>query len=42
MIDDGASSHLAKALVVPENTRLHRLPPYGPELNPQKQKAPLG
>jgi hypothetical protein len=36
MIVDGASSHVAKALVVPENIRLHRLPPYAPELNPQE------
>ena len=35
MIVDGASSHVAKALVVPENVRLHRLPAYAPELNPQ-------
>ena len=33
MIVDGASSHVAKALVVPENIRLHRLPAYSPELN---------
>ena len=36
MIVDGASSHVAKALVVPENIRLHRLPGYAPELNPQE------
>lgn len=36
MIVDGASSHVAKALVVPENIRLHRLPSYSPELNPQE------
>ena len=36
MIIDGASSHVAKALVVPENIRLHRLPAYAPELNPQE------
>lgn len=36
MVVDGASSHVAKALVVPENIRLHRLPPYAPELNPQE------
>jgi len=36
MIVDGASSHVAKALVVPENIRLHRLPGYSPELNPQE------
>ena len=36
MIVDGASSHVAKALVVPQNIRLHRLPAYSPELNPQE------
>jgi hypothetical protein len=36
MIVDGASSHVAKALVVPENIRLHRLPAYSPQLNPQE------
>jgi len=36
MVVDGASSHRAKALVVPENVRLLRLPPYAPELNPQE------
>jgi hypothetical protein len=36
MIVDGASSPIAKALVVPENIRLHRLPGYWPELNPQE------
>src|SRR5664279_135253 len=36
MVVDGASSHVAKALVVPENIRLHRLPAYSPELNPQE------
>ena len=36
MVIDGASSHVAKALVVPENIRLYRLPPYAPELNPQE------
>lgn len=35
MVMDGASSPVAKALVVPENIRLHRLPAYSPELNPQ-------
>ena len=33
---DGASSHVAKALVVLENIHLHRLPGYSPELNPQE------
>ena len=37
MVVAGASSHVAKALVVPENIRLHRLPGYAPELNPQEQ-----
>lgn len=36
MIVDGASSHVAKDLVIPENIRLHRLPPYSPQLNPQE------
>ena len=36
MIVDGASSHVAKALVIPENIRLHRLPAYSPQLNPQE------
>jgi hypothetical protein len=36
MVVDGASSHVAKALVAPENIRLHRLPGYSPELNPQE------
>lgn len=36
MVIDGASSHVAKALVVPENIRLLRLPSYSPELNPQE------
>lgn len=36
MVVDGASSHVAKGLLVPENIRLLRLPPYAPELNPQE------
>jgi len=36
MVVDGASSHVAKDLAVPENMRLLRLPPYAPELNPQE------
>jgi hypothetical protein len=36
MVVDGASSHKAHDLVVPENMRLLRLPPYSPELNPQE------
>ena len=35
MVLDGASSHKAKDLVIPENTRLLALPP-APELNPQE------
>src|SRR5260370_40554227 len=31
MVVDGASSHVAKALVASENIRLHRLPAYSPE-----------
>jgi hypothetical protein len=34
---DGASCHVAKALVIPENIRFLKLPPYAPELNPQEQ-----
>jgi hypothetical protein len=40
MVVDGASSHVAQALVVPENIRLHRLPGYSPELNPQGRSRP--
>jgi len=36
MVVDGASSHQAKDLTVPENVRLVRLPGYSPELNPQE------
>lgn len=36
MVVDGASSHVAHELVVPENIRLLRLPAYSPELNPQE------
>lgn len=36
MVVDGASSHKAKELLVPENIRLLPLPPYAPELNPQE------
>jgi DDE superfamily endonuclease len=36
MVVDGASSHVSKALVVPKNMRLLKLPPYAPELNPQE------
>lgn len=36
MVVDGASSHKAKELIVPENVRLIPLPGYSPELNPQE------
>jgi hypothetical protein len=36
MVVDGASSHRAKELIVPENIRLIPLPGYSPELNPQE------
>jgi DDE superfamily endonuclease len=36
MVLDGASSHKAKELTVPENIRLISLPAYSPELNPQE------
>lgn len=36
MVVDGASSHVAKDLIIPENVRLLKLPPYAPELNPQE------
>jgi hypothetical protein len=36
MVVDGASSHKAKDLVIPDNIRLLALPPYAPELNPQE------
>jgi putative transposase len=36
MVLDGASSHITKELIVPENIRLIRLPGYSPELNPQE------
>jgi len=36
IIVDGASPHVAKALGIPENIRLHRLPEYSPQLNPQE------
>lgn len=34
LVLDGAPAHVARALVVPENLILVRLPPYSPELNP--------
>jgi transposase len=36
MVVDGASSHRSQELQIPENIRLHRLPGYSPELNPQE------
>jgi len=36
MVLDGASSHKAKALTIPDNIRLLPLPGYSPELNPQE------
>lgn len=36
MVIDGAGWHRANALVLPDNLRLHLLPPYSPELNPQE------
>jgi transposase len=36
MVVDGASSHRAKDLNIPENIRLVPLPAYSPELNPQE------
>jgi hypothetical protein len=36
MVVDGASSHKANDLVIPDNLRLLALPPYAPELNPQE------
>jgi DDE superfamily endonuclease len=36
MVVDGASSHVSKELIIPENIRLLRLPPYAPQLNPQE------
>ena len=34
MIADGAGWHRSETLVIPENMRLIKLPPYSPELNP--------
>ena len=36
MVVDGASSHKAKDLAIPETIRLLPWPPYAPELNPQE------
>ena len=37
MVVDGAGWHKSKSFALPENLRLHFLPPYSPELNPQEQ-----
>jgi putative transposase len=37
LVTDGAAWHSAKALVVPENIKLLRIPPYTPEMNPIEQ-----
>jgi transposase len=34
MVVDGAASHTAAALKIPDNMAPLRLPPYSPELNP--------
>lgn len=34
LVLDGAPAHTARALVIPDNVLLARLPPYSPELNP--------
>ncbi|MDB4949141.1 MAG: transposase [Gemmatimonadetes bacterium] len=34
LVLDGAGAHVARALVIPDNVLLARLPPYSPELNP--------
>jgi transposase len=36
MVVDGAGWHRSKSFVLPESLRLHFLPPYSPELNPQE------
>jgi hypothetical protein len=36
MVVDGASSHKAKALPIPDNISLILLPAYSPQLNPQE------
>ncbi|MEP3329742.1 transposase, partial [Sedimentitalea sp.] len=36
LIVDGAGWHCAKALDVPDNITLLKLPPYAPELNPME------
>ena len=36
MVVDGAGWHQSKSFVMPSNLKLHFLPPYSPELNPQE------
>ena len=36
MVLDGAGWHQSKSFALPDNLRLHFLPPYSPELNPQE------
>ena len=36
MVVDGAGWHKSKTFALPENLRLHFLPPYSLELNPQE------
>jgi len=36
MVLDGAGWHCSQGLKLPDNLRLHLLPPYSPELNPQE------
>ena len=36
MVVDGVGWHKIRAFALPENLRLHFLPPYTPELNPQE------
>lgn len=36
MIVDGAGWHKSKSFLMPKNLKLHFLPPYSPELNPQE------
>ena len=36
MVLDGAGWHHSQQLKLPDNLRIHFLPPYSPELNPQE------
>jgi transposase len=36
MTMDGAGWHKSSSLILPSNLRIHFLPPYSPELNPQE------